>query len=226
MAEATLTRRPSDHDRLMDRTYRYQRHFYNLTRKYYLLGRDRLIADLAPKPDDTVLEVGTGTARNLIEAARRYPNARYFGVDISDEMLKTARSSIVRHGLEARIRLEKADATNFDGAALFGQPRFDRVILSYSLSMIPSWTATLERALQALAPGGRLMIVDFGELAAWPNVCRRMLFAWLKRFHVTPRLDLVPVIQDLIGSDGFEMTSTQAYGGYAQMITVTRLERS
>ena len=26
----------------MDRMYRYQRHIYDLTRKYYLLGRDRI----------------------------------------------------------------------------------------------------------------------------------------------------------------------------------------
>ena len=28
---------------LMDRLYRRQRHFYDVTRKHYLLGRDRLI---------------------------------------------------------------------------------------------------------------------------------------------------------------------------------------
>lgn len=210
----------------MNRIYRHQRHIYDLTRKYYLLGRDRLILDLAPDPGDTVLEIGTGTARNLIEAARRYPDARYFGVDISDEMLRTADASIRRHGLEKSIRLAKADAANFDGAALFGQPRFQRVILSYSLSMIPSWTRALERALQALAPGGRLMIVDFGELAGWPAIFRRLLFAWLARFHVTPRLDLVPVVRDLASRDGFEMTSMGAYGGYARMITVTRKGQS
>ena len=32
----------------MDGTYRWQRHIYDITRKYYLLGRDGLIADLAP----------------------------------------------------------------------------------------------------------------------------------------------------------------------------------
>ena len=31
---------------LMDRIYRHQRHIYNLSRKYYLLGRDRMIAEL------------------------------------------------------------------------------------------------------------------------------------------------------------------------------------
>ncbi|TIQ66810.1 MAG: SAM-dependent methyltransferase, partial [Mesorhizobium sp.] len=30
----------------MDGVYRWQRHIYDLTRKYYLLGRDRLISGL------------------------------------------------------------------------------------------------------------------------------------------------------------------------------------
>ena len=35
------------HAELMDGVYRHQRHIYDSTRKYYLLGRDRLIAGLA-----------------------------------------------------------------------------------------------------------------------------------------------------------------------------------
>ena len=85
-----------DHGRLMDRVYRRQRHFYDLTRRYYLLGRDRLIENLAPPPDATVLEVGCGTGRNLVCAARRHPQAEFFGVDISREMLATARRAAAR----------------------------------------------------------------------------------------------------------------------------------
>ncbi len=66
----------------MDRIYRHQRHIYDLTRKYYLLGRDALIRDLAPVPGDTVLEIGCGTGRNLILAARRYPDARFSSVSM------------------------------------------------------------------------------------------------------------------------------------------------
>ena len=35
-----------EHGGLMDAIYRRQRHIYDATRKYFLLGRDRLIADL------------------------------------------------------------------------------------------------------------------------------------------------------------------------------------
>ncbi|MDH4412604.1 MAG: SAM-dependent methyltransferase, partial [Rhizobium sp.] len=35
-----------NHADRMDRMYRYQRHIYDLSRKYYLLGRDHMIAGL------------------------------------------------------------------------------------------------------------------------------------------------------------------------------------
>ena len=81
---------------LMNRTYRHQRHIYDLTRKYFLLGRDRLIAGLDAYPGARVLEIGCGTGRNLIAAARRFPDARLFGVDISTEMLNSAAAAIAR----------------------------------------------------------------------------------------------------------------------------------
>ena len=75
---------------LMDRIYRRQRHIYDFTRKYYLLGRDLLIERLAPPAGSRALEIGCGTARNLVCAARVHPDAEFFGIDISQEMLSTA----------------------------------------------------------------------------------------------------------------------------------------
>ena len=83
-----MTDAASSTSELMDSIYRTQRHIYDLTRKYYLLGRDRLIRELAPPEDGCVLEVGCGTGRNLIKAARRYPRARFYGIDISEAMLE------------------------------------------------------------------------------------------------------------------------------------------
>src|SRR5260221_5461295 len=74
----------------MDRMYRFQRHFYDLSRKYYLFGRDRLLKKMNIQENETVLEVGCGTARNLFKLAVLHPNAQLFGFDASNEMLKTA----------------------------------------------------------------------------------------------------------------------------------------
>src|SRR5580704_15216843 len=86
--------RPSDPAALMDRMYRRQRHIYDVTRKFYLLGRDRLIDTLTPPAGARVLEIGCGTGRNLIRAALKYPAMRAYGIDISEEMLSTARTRI------------------------------------------------------------------------------------------------------------------------------------
>ena len=78
----------------MDGNYRWQRHIYDLTRRYYLFGRDRLLHVLAPEPGECILEAGCGTARNLLVLARHQPHARFFGLDASALMLETAEARV------------------------------------------------------------------------------------------------------------------------------------
>lgn len=137
------------HAALMDATYRHQRLIYDLTRRYYLLGRDRLISELAAPAGGSVLEIACGTGRNLHLIARRYPGCNLYGMDISEEMLRSARAT-----LGNRARLAQGDACRFDPTALFGVAKFDRVVLSYSLSMIPDWNGALAQAARLVAPGG------------------------------------------------------------------------
>jgi len=191
--------RPSDAAGLMDRMYRRQRHIYDLTRKFYLLGRDQLIDTLAPPAGARVLEIGCGTGRNLIRAARAFPDVHAYGIDISEEMLSTARARIERAGLKGRIALARGDATDFDPKALFGVEAFDRIFVSYALSMIPPWRETIEHAVALVAPGGSLHIVDFGDQRGLPSAFRVCLRRWLELFSVHPRVtleaDLVAFVQ-------------------------------
>ena len=205
----------SDHAGHMDAIYRSQRHIYDLTRKYYLLGRDRLIAELSPPAGGTVLEIGCGTGRNLIAAARRFPNARYFGIDISEAMLETARASVAKAGLSDRIVLAQGDATAFDAEKLFGVAQFDRVFQSYTLSMIPDWAGALREGASKLAPGGRLDLVDFGQQEGLPGGFKALLFAWLAKFDVSPRADLRAVLDGVASATGRTARFTPLYRGYA-----------
>lgn len=204
-----------DHGRLMDRIYRRQRHFYDLTRRYYLLGRDRLIENLAPRPGATVLEVGCGTGRNLVRAARLHPQAELFGVDISCEMLATACHAAMRAGTGDRIHLAAGDATRFHPYAVFGFSRFDRIFMSYTLSMIPDWQAALAQAACNLAPGGSLHIVDFGQQERLPSWFRALLRSWLSRFHVTPRGNLEAALHVLAEKLNADLEFRSLYRGYA-----------
>lgn len=210
------------HARMMDAQYALQRHVYDLTRKYYLLGRDRLIRGLAVPAGGSVLEVGVGTGRNLVLAAAHFGDARLFGLDISAEMLKSARTNIARAGAEQRTLLARADATAFDPQWLFGEAGFDRVYISYSLSMIPDWQAALRQALSVVAPGGSLHIVDFGQQEGLPGWFRAMLRGWLTKFHVTPRADLFSVATEAATLVGAEARTRALYRGYAWEVVITR----
>lgn len=180
-----------NHAALMDEIYRHQRYVYDLTRKYYLFGRDRLIKELALRPGDRLVELGCGTARNLIRIARRYPEAKLFGLDASRAMLETASEAVRRAGLETRIGLAHGYAEDLS-PAMFGQDEaFDACVFSYSLSMIPDWKQALTAASAALSESGRIHIVDFGDLGGLGGAGRAILLAWLRLFHVTPRVELL-----------------------------------
>ncbi len=210
------------HAALMDGVYRHQRHIYDLTRKYYLLGRDRSIQGLAIPPGGALLELGCGTGRNLARVAATYPGARLYGLDISAGMLETAATAIDRQGLSQRTTLARGDASDFDACDLFGRGSFDRILISYSLSMIPPWGRTIVAALDALDPGGELHIVDFGSQERLPGWFRTGLRAWLARFHVTPRDSLREVLESECQRVGATLRFETLYRGYAVRAVASR----
>jgi S-adenosylmethionine-diacylgycerolhomoserine-N-methlytransferase len=188
------------HGALMDRVYRRQRHLYDLTRRYYLFGRDKLIRRLALRPGDRVVEVGCGTARNLIAIARRYPGVRLFGLDASTAMLETAERAINRAGLSGRIALACGYAESLAPAQFGESESFDGAIFSYSLSMIPDWRGALEAANAALSAKGRLHIVDFGDLSGLGRFGSGALRLWLRHFHVAPRAEILQALEESIAA--------------------------
>lgn len=207
----------ASHGALMDTVYRHQKHIYDATRKYYLFGRDGLIAGLDAAPGKTVLEVGCGTGRNLACIAHQWPGAHLHGLDISEEML-----SVARQRLDPDCALARGDATDFDAAALFGRSVFDRVIISYALSMIPQWQQTLDHAASLLAHGGSLHVVDFGDFEGLPRPLQQLMHGWLARFHVTPRADLCTVASSIAAERNLGLRTLRGRYGYFRRITLRR----
>jgi S-adenosylmethionine-diacylgycerolhomoserine-N-methlytransferase len=212
MASAPLPDTASHAD-LMDRIYRWQRPIYDATRKYFLFGRDRLIEKLRVPYGGAVLEVGCGTGRNLARIGQLWPKAQLFGLDISPVMLEAARAR-----LASRARLGTGDACAFEAEALLGRAQFDRVVMSFTLSMIPDWQAALAQGIAVLAPGGELHIVDFGAGEGLPRPLRAVLSAWLRAFHVTPRLDLAERAMHLAGAQASVETSDGPLGYYRRIV--------
>jgi S-adenosylmethionine-diacylgycerolhomoserine-N-methlytransferase len=171
-----------DHRRFLNAYYGQYRHIYDITRKYYLFGRDRTLRELEGEAWSTLVEIGPGTGRNLRRLQRARPGARFGGVEACDEMLTHARercpwASLV-HGFA-----ETADLAAVHGA------RPDRVLFSYCLSMVSEPRAALARARESVRDGGSVVVVDFADMATMPSRMRSALRAWLGAYHVKPLED-------------------------------------
>lgn len=204
----------------MDRMYRYQRHIYDLTRKYYLLGRDQMLDRLPLEPGESLCEIGCGTGRNLLRLGKGHPAVDLYGLDPSEPMLRSARIALRRADLDRRVRLGRGTAQDFNRHALFGREApFDHVLFSYSLSMMNDWRSAIEHARANLRQGGSIHIVDFGDLAGLPRRFRRGLLTWLALFGTHPRPEIATYLANLIAREGGHLTRERVAGGYAQRLS-------
>ena len=206
----------------MNRMYRMQRYFYDLTRKYYLLGRDQLLDEMDVQPGERVLEAGCGTARNLIILAKRHPDTRFYGLDASAAMLETARAKADAAGVQnVELKTALADDFTFDGT--FGlAEKFNKIFFSYSISMIPPWRESIENALKNLKVGGELFIVDFFDQRDLPGPFRRFLKWWLMKFHVKFWPELMPYLESLQGSGIAGVTIKPLFRRYSFIASIRK----
>jgi S-adenosylmethionine-diacylgycerolhomoserine-N-methlytransferase len=224
-----------DHAAAMDRMYRMTRHVYDATRRYYLLGRDRLLERVVTSRSSATLEVGCGTARNLIKLAQRPEPGLLYGLDASHEMLDTAAKSIdrtldpVAHGgpgdgtAREPIVLRQGLAEQLDSRRMFGRDEpFDTIFFSYCLSMIPTWPGAIDAALANLRPGGQLLIVDFWDQKELPTIFAAGLKRWLALFHVHYRPEVHEAIAALGTSSRGTVTFESVARRYAYIASVTK----
>jgi S-adenosylmethionine-diacylgycerolhomoserine-N-methlytransferase len=207
-----------DQVQAMDRMYRYQRYIYDFTRKYYLFGRDTLIRRMEIKEGEQVLEMGCGTARNLLLLAQRHPQTDFYGIDASHEMLHTASTKIKTGSYAQHIVLKQCLAENVSYQQTFNltQP-FDVIFFSYSLSMIPPWREALQAGLDNLKTGGYLYIVDFSDQRQLPVWFRHLLTRWLNWFGVHYKVELLTYLHTL-HNQGDGKLSIEGLGGHYAFI--------
>ena len=199
----------------MDQMYRRQRYIYDLTRKYYLFGRDKLIQELPVGKHEHICEVGCGTARNLVLLAKRHPTTTFYGIDASSEMLKTAQASVQAAGLGSQVKLATALSTDFSGGLFDRAAPFDRLIYSYSLSMMDDWRNALEHGLTQLKPGGTIHVVDFGNQEGLPRWFKKLLGTWLDQFHVRFRPEVRAWFEEQERAGRGRMSHRNVMRGYA-----------
>jgi S-adenosylmethionine-diacylgycerolhomoserine-N-methlytransferase len=208
----------------MDRMYRWTRHVYDFSRKCYLLGRDGLLREMELQAGDCVVEIGCGTARNLIKLARMRPDVRCFGVDVSTEMLATATAKVKSRRLQDRVTLALCFAEQLDYAKTFQlNGPFDAAFFSYSLSMIPTFKEAIDAALANVKRGGAIYVVDFWDQGEWPGWFRFVLKKWLDLFHVRHRPELLEYLKELDAQGMGSLRLKTVARRYAYLATFRKL---
>ena len=188
-------------DQALERYYRFHARIYDATRWSFLFGRARLIERVAAlHTPRNILEIGCGTGRNLARLARRFPDARLTGLDLSADMLACARRYLEPHGDRITL-LHQAYARPLDEA-----PRFDLIVVSYCLSMInPGYAEVIASARQDLQLNGLIAAVDFHD-SSW-SAFRR----WMGVNHVRMEGQLLPELRARFRP--LDSTVSRAYGG-------------
>jgi len=128
---------------------------YDFITGFLSYGQDRrwkrrLIALADIQPADRVLDLACGTGDLLFAAAATARQA--VGLDITHRMLQLAKQR------------QRAEVVTGDMLALpFGAARFHVVTTGYGLRNVPDLPAALAEIHRVLAPGGRLLSLDFNR---------------------------------------------------------------
>ena len=129
---------------------------------------------IGERPVGTFLDLGTGTGRMLALVAPRA--GRAVGVDTNHAMLAVARANLERAGIR-RVELRQGDIY----ALPVERGAFDLVLIHQVLHFLDDPARAVREAAAALAPGGRLVVVDFAphglEFLREGHAHRRLGFA-------------------------------------------------
>lgn len=171
--------RGASHAERMDNFYSGQADDYDDFRRRLLRGREDLWQKMLqgePYENTTWMDMGGGTGSNLHyfgDALGRLK--KVYVVDLAGSLLKVAEKRIAENGWD-NVATAEADATRFKP----DEGEVDAITFSYSLTMIPDWSAAIDHALDILKPGGRIGVVDFYVSRKYPAP-GHVKHSWMKR---------------------------------------------
>lgn len=140
------------------------------------------------QPADQVLEIGFGAGRAIELVATQTADGHITGIDLSQEMLRSASRRNARVIKAGRVALHQGDVT----ALPFGDNQFDKV---FSIQALYFWTdlpCALSELFRVLKPGARLVVtLSTGTTDTAVDA------SWLERYQRILEEQVVPGMQQL-----------------------------
>ena len=126
-----------------------------------------------------ILDLGTGPGYLPIEVAKRLPNIRIHGIDLSRRLIEKARSNARKEGLSEQLHFEVANASRLK----FDDETFDMVISTGMLHTLKDPLTVLKECNRVLKPGGKAWIYDPARVTSQIDLSK-----WKASFTFTERL--------------------------------------
>lgn len=126
---------------------------------------DELIAALAVRPGDRVLDVASGTGEPALTLARRHGDIQIEGVDSAAGMIRVAQAKAAREGLH-HLRFDTMPAEHL----AFGHASFDRALCRFGVMLFENPQRGLEEMRRVLKPGGRMALAVWSTAETMPTL--------------------------------------------------------
>lgn len=135
-------------------------------------GNPTLLADL--QPGEVVLDLGSGAGLDVLLSARRVgPTGKVYGLDMTDEMLATARANQERAGIK-NVEFLKGYIEDIP----LPDNSVDVIISNCVINLSADKDRVLAEAYRVLKPGGRLAVADIVLTRPLPPQVQQDLLAW------------------------------------------------
>jgi demethylmenaquinone methyltransferase/2-methoxy-6-polyprenyl-1,4-benzoquinol methylase len=152
--------------------------------------KDELIAWLAPRPGQILLDVAGGTGDIACRALKRLDPERGGGVivcDINEQMLDVGRARVIDDGIITGIEWVSGDAE----ALPIADRSVDLYTIGFGLRNVTHIEQALREARRVLKPGGRFLCLEFAP-AATP---------WLAPAYDLYSFHVLPLIGQIVTGD-------------------------
>tara|TARA_R110002072_G_scaffold42064_16_gene118362 strand:+ start:54546 stop:55343 length:798 start_codon:yes stop_codon:yes gene_type:complete len=144
---------------------------YDLNNRVHSLWRDeawrkRAVLDAQVQPGETVLDCACGTGDLTQAFAKRTQASKVIGSDFTAGMLEIAehKRTKLHQAITERIEYTQADAQDLPCES----ESFDVVSIAFGIRNVQAPEKAIAEFFRVLRPGGRLMILEFGQPSFGP----------------------------------------------------------
>ena len=178
------------------------------------LGCGNPLAHAAPRPGETVLDLGSGAGIDAFLASPEVgAQGRVIGVDMTASMISRAREN-ARNGGYTNVEFRLGEIENLPVA----DASVDAIISNCVINLSPDKPRVFREALRALKPGGRMVVSDLVVTRPLPESVRTSLEAYVGCVAGASLLeDYLRMVREA-GFERVEVVEEKSYGAGTDLL--------